>query len=429
MNENMLFSPSVMQGVIKAPSSKSSAQRKLICAALASGQTTVKNIGTSEDVGVIIACLQNMGATINITGQDAKVLPINLRLNENKIIKPKLYCKESGAAFRFLLPVTAALFSQAEFYGDGELPNRPILTLVEALEEKGVIFTAKKLPFETKGTLQSGIYKIPADISSQYISGLLMALPLLQEDSEIQLTTEVQSTGYIEMTLQALREFDIQIHKTDKGYLIPGGQTYQSPKETTVEGDWSGSANFLVAGALIGPVTINGLDVNSRQPDAEILRILEKFGATITTSNNEITVQKANLQDMENDIKIDVANVLDLAPIIAIIAAKTKGKTVLINTARLRLKESNRVRAIQSVLQKFGVSVTVEENSITITGMSEFTGGEFDNFRDHRIAMAIAIGATVASEEVYMKNAQVIAKSYPEFYKDYKQLGGQAEYE
>ena len=430
MGNSILFYPSYLSGEIKAPPSKSDVHRKLICAALANERTRVKNIGTSDDVKATVSCLQSMGAEVYFAGEDVLVTPI--QKNRNK--EPQLYCKESGATFRFLLPVAAALFEKAKFYGEGRLPKRPLEPLVQAMGQNGVCFTERSLPFETSGVLQSGVYTIPGNVSSQYVSGLLFALPLLKGDSEIRFTTQTESSGYIDMTLQTLEEFSVQIHKTKEGFLIPGGQDYISPKETTAEGDWSGASFFLAVGALGGPVCVSGLQENSLQPDKEVLPLLERFGAKVKRNSKGITVQKGMLQG----ITIDVAEVPDLVPALAVVAGMAKGETVLQNTARLRLKESDRAKAIQEILQKFGVSVTVQENSIIIEGREKFvSGGEFQNFKDHRIAMAVAIAVTATTEEatdsttqafIKMEHPQVVAKSYPHFYEDYKRLGGKVEY-
>ncbi len=421
-NKTAVFSPARLQGELVAVPSKSSAHRKLICAALANEKTLVKNVGTSEDVLATMAGLTAMSVTITQQGEDVLVTPLDKA--KAKTMQPNIHCRESGSTFRFLLPVALALFEKTTFTADGNLPNRPFSAFAAVLHEHGVMFHGEKLPFDTKGCLQSGIYEVPANISSQFISGLLLALPLLQGDSEIRFTTEVESQGYIDMTMAILNEYSIKITPIGTGYIIHGGQTFTSPKETIVEGDYSGAAFYLCGAALTGKITLQGLQKTSLQPDSAVIATLQKFGATVTMHNGKITTEKGDLKGIE----VDATHIPDLIPILSVVAAKAEGETVFHNIARLRYKESDRAAAIVEMLQGLGVKTTLTQNTLTVWGQATLSGGALHNFLDHRIAMSIAIAGAAASEEITMAHPQVVAKSYPTFYEDYQKLNGRVSY-
>ena len=307
-------------------------------------------------------------------------------------------CRESGSTLRFLLPVFAALGRSVTFTGAGRLPERPMQPLIDQLRGRGCTIDRDRLPITISGQLQPGVFTLPGDVSSQYVTGLLFALPLLAGGSEIMLTSPLQSRGYVDMTLRTLRKFGIVIDETAQGFRVPGGQKYLLPDgPLEPEGDWSAAAFWLAAG-----VRVTGLDETSAQPDRGIAGLLPELPG-----------------------EIDVSQCPDLAPILAVVMALTPGERRIVNAARLRLKESDRLHAMAVNLAALGADVTELPDGLSIQGKPSLRGGEADSFGDHRIAMALAIAALKCDGPVTLHNAQAVAKSYPEFWEDYQRLGGQ----
>ena len=418
---NVRISPHPLSGAIAAPASKSEAHRLLICAALANKQTYVRINATSEDIEATIGCLQALGASI-VRGKDGFVVtPINLR---NVPDNPLLDCHESGSTLRFLLPIAAALCEHAVFTGSGRLPNRPIGELLNEMEQHGVSFTSNKLPLNINGKLLPGEYHLPGNVSSQYITGLLLALPLLKEDSRLILTSPLQSAAYVDITLDALSRFgvfpkEIKCDGKVTGYDVPGS-SFCSPSSVVVGGDWSNAAFFLTAGALSAPVSVTGLDEKSPQGDKKIVDLLRSFGAKVDVQGNTITVSPAPLHGQE----IDIDPIPDLLPVLAVVAAYSEGDTTFFNGARLRLKESDRLASTASMIRSLGGTVQELSDKIIVHGAS-LTGGVVDGCHDHRIVMATAIAALCCIDEVTIMGSEAIDKSYPNFFKDYRTLGGE----
>ena len=251
---NVIFHPFTPNGVIPAPPSKSDVHRAVICAALSKGRCTVSPVALSEDIKATIRCVEALGAKTAVAGDTLTVDGTHLFENKTAVLD----CRESGSTLRFLIPVAAAGNVEATFIGSGRLPERPIGIYTEALPEKGVTCrTEGGLPLQIGGRLQSGVYRIPGDVSSQFITGLLFALPLLEGDSDIILTSPIQSAGYINMTIRTMSKFGIEVDMTDKGWHIRGKQHY-IPTDYTTDGDWSQAAFFLAAGAIGGDVTVTG---------------------------------------------------------------------------------------------------------------------------------------------------------------------------
>jgi 3-phosphoshikimate 1-carboxyvinyltransferase len=376
---NMKISPQKLSGEIEAITSKSAAHRALICAFLC-GQETVKIDNTSNDIEATINCLSAM--------KDKK--------------QPVINCRESGSTFRFLLPLSVVLCDNAKFIGEGRLPERPIADLLNALKINGAEFSSDILPFEVSGKLRSGEYVLPGNVSSQFVSGLLFALPLLDGDSIIRLTSRLESKAYADITVNMLRNFGVEITEENNNYIIKGKQTYKAPKVINVEKDWSNAAFFLAAG-----VKVTGLDLNSAQGDREIVNILKQF-------------------ETEKNLEIDVSEIPDLLPILAVSAAVSQGKTILYNAARLRLKESDRLSAVSEMLNNFNVSVIEETDRLIITGGRKLRNIKpIDSKGDHRIVMSAAICACYCENETIINNAEAVEKSYPKFFEDFRKLGGE----
>ena len=409
--------PSPLCGTIKAPPSKSDAHRLLICSALADKPTVIGLEQTSADIDATMECLRALGAKIEYKGDECTVKPI-----KTPAVKPLLDCGESGSTLRFLLPAASAVCGGARFLGCGRLPERPLDDLMEVMESGGVRFSEHRLPFDIDGRLNSGDYEIAGDVSSQYISGLLLALPIVSGDSRIILTSKLESAAYVDLTLHAQRRFEIEIQNDGSIFEIRGGQMYRSPDKVAVEGDWSNAAFFLTAGALGGDVTVTEINKNSVQGDSAVERILRDFGALVTSSGDDVNVIARKLSGHT----VDVSAIPDLLPILAVAAAFSKGETQFVNAARLRFKESDRLKTTAKMLTSLGGEVAERGDSLTVRG-GGLTGGETESFGDHRIAMAACIAAAYCKKPTLIRNAEAVNKSYPTFFKDFARLGGRYE--
>lgn len=397
------ISPGRLAGKVAVPGSKSMAHRGLIAAALADGPSRIQNATPSGDIEATVRCLTALGAEIRREGEDLEVTPLHRRWRE-RIVLP---CGESGSTLRFLLPVAAALGAPARFTGEGRLPERPLGPLGETLIRGGAELSGFQLPLELAGRLRPGEYRLPGDVSSQYVTGLLLALPLLEGDSSIRLTTPLESAGYVRMTLQVLAQFGIQVSPEEGGWRILGNQIYRAA-DFEVEGDYSAAALFLTANAIGSQVECLGLREDSTQGDRAILRHLE-------------TIQSLG----GGRVEIDLSQCPDLAPALAVAAAYADGETALTHAGRLRLKESDRLAALSTVLTQMGAEVEEGPETLTIQGKPALDGGvTIEPFGDHRIAMAASIAALGAKAPVTIQSAQCVGKSYPQFFHHMKLLGG-----
>lgn len=405
--------PGKLSGSVVAPPSKSMAHRALICAALAHGKSTVSPLSGSEDIEATSHVLRVMGAKIDRQGDVATV-----RGGSGTSSAVWLDCKESGSTLRFLLPVAAALGIRATFFGQGRLPARPIGMLTTQLALHDVEFTSNTLPLTVSGRLTSGVYFLPGDVSSQFVSGLLFALPLLPGDSEISLLSPLESAGYVDMTIEMLSKAGIEIERTDGGYHVSGNQSYRKG-HFDVEGDYSSAAFWLCAGALGGEIAVNGLAPDSVQGDREILDIIRRFGSDVYDDSGAARAYGGSLAGC----RVDVTDIPDLLPIMAVMAALSSGDTELYNAARLRGKESDRLATVTAMLRALGGSVEEFPDRLVIHG-GALRGGEVDGAGDHRIVMSAAIAALCCTESVVIHGTEATAKSYPEFFDDLRRLGG-----
>lgn len=406
---NVQIEPQSLRGTVRAIPSKSDAHRALICAALADDKTLYFHLakrltgaGAAEDLLATVQCLDAL-------------------LSDRQPVY--LDCRESGSTLRFLLPVAAAVAERTQLTGTGRLPFRPLGELRTQMERHGVRFSAEQLPFEIAGRLTGGTYTLPGNISSQYVTGLLLALPLLPDDSQLTLTTPLESAAYVEMTLKTLQAFGIRIQSTKDGFLIPGRQHYHAPDALEPEGDWSNAAFFLTAGMLGSGVELFGLSPNSVQADRAILSCLMGFGAEVNASDRGICVA-SNPSVKKKPCRIDVSPFPDLFPILAIAACAVEGETSLVKAARLRLKESDRIASTAAMINALGGHVTEAPDALTIHGTGRLNGGTVSGMGDHRIVMAAAIASMLCSSPVQILGAEAVQKSYPLFFEDFQQLGG-----
>lgn len=417
---NVTVSPCKLNGTVTVPPSKSDVHRAILCSALAKGKSVISPVDMSQDILATIDCVQALGVAVTVKGNTITVDGSGLFTSAGAAA---LCCRESGSTLRFMIPIAGALGMTATFNGKGRLPQRPIGIYLDCLPPKGVTCDTKGgLPLTITGTLQSGEYKIPGDISSQFITGLLLALPLLKGDSQITLTSPPQSIGYINMTIDVMSKFGVAVINTPNGYIIPGGQQY-TPTNYTCEGDWSQAAFFLSGGALGGTVTVNGVGKNSLQGDKKCVEILKAFGANVIENDSSVTVSSDKLIATD----IDATQIPDLVPILAVTAAFAQGTTHITGAERLRIKESDRLQAISSALNTVGAKVIEEPDGLTITGVDKITGGTVDGCNDHRIVMSMAISAVRTAKGIIISDKDSINKSYPAFFTDYNQLGGKSE--
>ena len=453
--------PGALRGTVRVPASKSAAHRALICAALADGPTRVEIGALNADIEATIRCLAALGARVTRengalcvepipaasgtarngdsakAGADDEPIPPASRKTEGGdpaeagADKPLpcaartsisddpataggtraagtgegiiLDCGESGSTLRFLLPVAAALGVPACFTGRGRLPERPNAALTGALRAHGADIDADLLPMRVRGPVAGGRWTLPGDVSSQYVTGLLLALPLLPEDSQISLTTPLESAAYVTMTLEALRQFGIVVEPTTDGWRVPGGQRYRSPENLAVESDWSAAAFWCAANAIGASIHIEGLNPDSAQGDRAVTELLKRNA-------------------------VDARNVPDLVPALAVAAIFRPGRTVISGAARLRLKESDRLAATAAMANALGARAAATEDGLIIDGRGKGCAVSdtitVDGANDHRIVMAAAIAASAHGAPVRVLGAEAVEKSYPDFFRDFEQLGG-----
>ena len=406
--------PGPRAGVIQIPASKSQAHRMLICAALSREPSRLLLDGFSADIEATMQCLEALGARCEETANGLSVTPVGVCPAQ-----ARLDVGESGSTLRFLLPVLGALGVQAEIRMHGRLPERPLSPLWEVLEAHGMRLQQDGTILHTDGQLIAGDYSLPGNVSSQFISGLLFALPLLGGNSTLTVTGALQSARYVSMTERALAEAGILTKKDGPVWQIGGGQRYASPAVQTVEGDWSNAAFFLCMGALSATgVTVTGLNSTSLQADRAITEILVRFGAELTVSEDAVTVRRGVL----HGITLDAGPIPDLVPVVSCLAALCDGETRVENAARLRLKESDRLQTTAALLSALGGSVRELPDGLIISGRGRLSGGTADACGDHRIAMSAAMAACGCEGPVTVSGSECVAKSYPAFWEDFASL-------
>ena len=412
---DIIVTPQNLKGTVTAPPSKSYAIRLILAAFLSGQKTAVKNVGGCEDVVSAIGCVKALGAKITYDGRDT------VFNGREKIDNAVLDCGESATLYRLLLPVVAALGINAQFVLRGSLNGRESFALIDCLNKHGATTDGKTLT----GKLKSGIYEIDASKTSQYLSGLLFALPLTCGESEIVVTGETVSAGYVDITSDVLKKFGVCIVKTNNRYFVHGCE-YSAKAGYTVEGDWSAAANILALGAINGEsVTVEGLDLFSFQRDAAaIVNSFKRFGICAEFDDNKITVKKSFI----GGIDIDCKDIPDIVPVFAGIAAYASGTTVLKNVARLNNKESQRVKEIRASLSAAGVKCNFDGKNISITG-GKTKAANFKAVNDHRIIMLDTILATGADGPSVIRGVKCVDKSYPQFFEDYRAIGGKSDVE
>lgn len=416
---NVTMKPFQANGTVFAPPSKSDAHRAIICAALSGGVCTIAPIALSDDIRATIGCVEALGATSKIENKTLTIDGTGVFSNKTAILD----CGESGSTLRFMIPVAAAGGVEATFLGRGRLPERPIGVYTEALPEKGVtVDTEGGLPLKISGQLKSSVYRVPGSVSSQFITGLLFALPLLKGDSDIILTSPIQSAGYINMTIRTMAKFGVEVDILDNGWHIRGRQHYV-PSDYTTDGDWSQAAFFLVAGAVSGDVEVLNANIDSAQGDRRIAALLREFGAEVIQDGDRLRVKRSPM----TAIDIDASQIPDLVPVLAVCACFASGVTRITNAERLRIKESDRLKTTAQLINSLGGKVKELPDGLEITGVGKLYGGFAEGCGDHRIVMSAAVCASGAAEKIKCTDAMSINKSYPDFFEDYAKIGGTAE--
>ena len=415
--------PSKLKGEVKIPPSKSMAHRAIICAALSDGLCIIENIDYSDDIIATIEAMNSLGAkivkhkdyieVIGAYGSDEKP-------QETRIID----CNESGSTLRFLVPISLLFKGSSKFIGRGNLGKRPLTTYYNIFERQGIEYSYEEgnLNLVINGELNPGTFEVEGNVSSQFITGLLFTLPLLKEDSKIIITTEMESKGYIDLTLRAMNDFGVEIINNNyREFIIKGNQKYNA-RNYRVEGDYSQAAFFLCADSLGNDVLCKDLDLNSLQGDKEVIDILERMNLVFNA--NDIGVKGTTNGELASTV-IDGSQCPDIIPVLTSVAALTKGTTEIINAGRLRIKECDRLAAVTSELNKLGAKIIEKEDGLVVTGVEKLQGGvEVWSHKDHRIAMTLAIASTRCEEPIVIKDYECIAKSYPKFFEDFKALGG-----
>lgn len=409
---------SILKGEINIPPSKSMCHRAIICAGLSEGISNVKNVVFSKDIDATIDAMNSLGVNIEKNNNDL-VIKGN---GDLEIINSNINCEESGSTLRFLIPLVSLMSKSVTFEGKGKLVERPLNPYYEIFKNQKIDYknVKGKLPLTINGQLKSGEYKIKGDISSQFISGLLFALPILNGNSKVIITTELESKPYVDLTLDILKRFSIDvINKNYKEFIIKGNQKYKAI-DYSVEGDFSQAAFWLAAGILGADVSCSGLNMDSLQGDKAIIKIIKAMGGRIQIENDKVKALSCKIKSTV----IDASQCPDLVPILTVLAALSEGKTEIINAARLRIKECDRLTAIRTELNKLGANIEEKPDGLVILGKENLKGGIVNSWNDHRIAMALAVASIKCSTPVTIEDSLCVRKSYPDFWNDFKKLGG-----
>lgn len=414
--------PTKLKGTVTVPPSKSLAHRAIICASLAKGISRIDNIEYSQDIKATIKAMEALGSKIK-QYKNYLIIDGSQTFSKNNVrMGVEIDCEESGSTLRFMVPISIVEENKVHFVGQGNLGKRPLDTFYEIFERQNIGYLYKKneLDLHVIGTLKPDIYRIPGNISSQFITGLLFALPLLSGDSIIEITSHLESKGYIDLTLQMLSQYGIDIINHEyKQFIIRGRQSYQA-HDYRVEADFSQAAFYLVAGALGNDVTLTDLNLDSLQGDKAVLDFLKAMGASVEENPDGIKVTANTL----HSTTIDASQCPDVIPVLTLALALAKGKGQVINAARLRIKECDRLAATVRELNQLGGKLEEEEASMQVYGVDYLNGGQVSSHNDHRMAMMLAIASTVACAPIVIDNKECVKKSYPSFWEDFKKLGG-----
>lgn len=398
------ITPRRLSGVVTPPPSKSLAHRWILAASLAAGVSTIKNLAFSEDIEATLRCMEALGARWETAEDGLRVTGIGGDRRPFGDL-PRFDCGESGSTLRFLIPLALTVDQGGIFTGRGRLMERPQQPYFDLFDQRGISYTQEDGVLTVRGSLSPGEYRLRGDVSSQFFTGLLLALPLLEGPSVVVSTTKLESASYTAMTMGVLERCGIRVRWSPalNGFGVEPG--IYSPFEETVEADWSQAAFWYAAIALGSNLRLRGLKGQSAQGDAAVVAHYRKLS-------------------LAGEVKIDLSDCPDLLPPLAVMAAVRHGTTRFTHAARLRLKESDRLTTVARMLKAIGGAVTEEEDGLTVYGVSTLPGGTVDGAGDHRIVMAAAVAATRCQGVVVIRGAEAVRKSYPHFWRDYEALGG-----
>ncbi|WP_319200880.1 3-phosphoshikimate 1-carboxyvinyltransferase [uncultured Ilyobacter sp.] len=414
--------PGKLNGEVIIPPSKSLSHRAIIAGAMAKGKSSVTNLIMSDDIEATIEAMEALGVSISKGEHEVEIEGTGTLVRKESTIN----CRESGSTVRFLVPISLLADGEVTFIGEGRLAKRPLTTFFNIFNDFGVKYERGEdyLPLTIKGKLTGGRYKMKGNVSSQFITGLMYTLPKLKEDSVIEITTPLESIGYVDLTLDMLKKSGIEIENKDyKEFHIKGNQEFK-PVNYRVEGDYSQGAFWMVAATLGAGLDCIGLEKESLQGDKEILDIITKMGGTVKNTDKGLTSEFIKT----NGAVIDLSQCPDLGPIVTVMASVSEGETRIVNAQRLRIKESDRITAMVTELNKVGADITETEDGMIIRGVKKLKGGAtVSSWNDHRIAMAMAVASTQCEEPIIIEGAESVKKSYPHFWEHFKQLGGKVE--
>ena len=421
-----ILKKSTLNGIVQAPSSKSFAHRIMICCALSRSKCAINNVSSSDDMDATIGCLAELGAKITKQGSTLLMDATDFA-TKNSPKKFTLDCKESGTTLRIMIPICAALGLNVTFTGSGRLPQRPLDEYLTLLPKHGVKIEKgeNSLPLTISGQLCGDTFEISPKVSSQYVSGLIFALSLLENDTTLELSSKLLGGQYVDITTSVMSDFCVNAEKHDTCYKIKGAQKYTVPKnkEVNVEGDWSQAAFFLCAGAINGDLEVRNLNINSCQGDKKIVDILKSLGADITFTENGVKVKKSTLKGTT----IDALDTPDLVPVVALTCAFADGDSTITGVERLKFKESDRLLSTSEMIKSLGGECNYTSDNMTIIGQGYLKGGIVKAYNDHRIVMASAVGALCTENDTMIEDAHAVNKSYSDFFDDYNALGGKAD--
>ena len=414
----MTFHPGRVSGTITLPSSKSQAHRALICAALA-GDSRVERVDISNDISATVDALKSLGAELEFI-PERRLCTVGAPVKRN-IDAGEINCRESASALRFLIPIAAALGDHAIFTGEGRLPQRTTTLYEPLLESRGVRLRYPSdgsfLPLEVSGRIiHGGDFMLRGDISSQFVTGLMLALINVDGESRIIPTTKLESRPYADMTADVLRAFSADVTSDGEIYTLCGTRLHS--REYTVEGDCSQAAFFVAAAAIGGEVKLNGVNPKTLQGDYKIFELARSFGASVEVGGDYVKISRGSLHAQD----IDAADIPDLVPAIAVIAAFAEGRSRIYNAGRLRLKESDRIASTAALLKSLGADVVETDDGLIINGRESLTGGEVKSYSDHRIAMAAAAASPGCKGDVTVDDIGCTDKSYPGFVDDWNSI-------
>ena len=418
MNNIVLKGQQFLEGTINVPASKSLCHRALIAAGLSKGNSVIDNLSYSVDINATLRAMEQIGSQFIVHKNSAEVT------GNNGVIKVKnatFNCEESGSTLRFMIPIAMNSKQPVCFKGNNALVTRPLTPYLDIFKKQGIDFEYEdQLPLIVKRPLNPGRYVLPGNVSSQFVSGLLFILPLLKGDSVIEVLDPFESKDYVTLTIDVLRDFGVHIQQKENLFMISGGQSYIG-HNYSVEGDYSQLAFWLTAGLINGNITAKGMKMDSHQGDRQVLDVIKAMGGQIAIDEKMFIAKK---QILKSTI-IDGSQCPDIIPILAVLAALTPGETKIINASRLRLKECDRLKAIATELNALGADIVETKDGLIIQGKNKLKGGKVKGWNDHRIVMSLVIASLGCQEKVYIEGCHAITKSYPDFLRDFKALGGE----